>query len=157
MKICYYLFASLLLLNLASSLQAQEATDVAAKEISEPPYVVGDLANEAGYYLDLEAGERMNFRMVGTKIRVYWIDAEGLVMEPKGSSGNVRFNKTQSGRKFYQLAPIAGEAGLGSPEVIRFPHTFNLVLNVKDGETGQVATYPFRYIQTMSAVRSSAE
>ncbi|WP_041745111.1 hypothetical protein [Coraliomargarita akajimensis] len=153
MKSIYCSLFAALTFATATFLQAQDAT-AEEKEISSPPFAVGDLADEAGYYIELGEGAKLNFRMVATKMRVYWMDADGLIIEPPAKTGNVRFNKTQSGKKFYELVPVSGDAGLGSYEVIRFPHTFNLVLNVKDAESGQVSTYPFRYIQTMSAPRT---
>ena len=70
-------------------------------EESEPPFEVGQLANQAGYTVDLEEGMQLNFRMVGTQLRVYWLDADGLVVEPLSTAGTIRFRKAFAGRSFF--------------------------------------------------------
>ena len=123
-------------------------------EESAPPFEVGQLANVAGYYIDLEEGMRINFRMVATKMRVYWLDADGLIVEPLSKEGNVRFRKTVNGKKLFQLASVSGDVALGHPEFIPYPHTFNLVLNLKSADSGELDTYPLRYVQPMSTVKT---
>ena len=119
-------------------------------EESEPPFEVGQLANQAGYTIDLEEGMQLNFRMVGTQLRVYWLDADGLVVEPLSTAGTIRFRKSIRGKKLFQLRPVSGDVALGHPQFIPYPHTFNPVLNLKDAETGELKTYAFRYTQSMS-------
>ena len=145
-------------LVVATGLHAQTDDEkvIPTKE-SEPPFEVGQLANIAGYYIDLEEGMQLNFRMVGTKMRVYWIDADGLIIEPLSIEGNVRFRKTVSGKKLFQLSLVSNDAGLGHPNFIPYPHTFNLVLNVKDSKNGGYMTYPLRYNQAMSEPRAREE
>ncbi|MGB0415935.1 MAG: hypothetical protein ACPGKS_03730 [Coraliomargarita sp.] len=146
---------------LVLGLHAQPTAEITDKEIpeeeSEPPFKVGDLAIRAGYYLDLGEGMKLNFRMVGTKMRLYWIDGDGLVVEPPSKAGNVRFRKSVNGKKLYDLKPVDGGSGLGHPQYIPYPHTFNLVLNVKDPESGELKTYPFRYNQPMSTPQPREE
>lgn len=146
------LFLAFLMGALVLHAQAPGAAEakVIPDEESEPPFEVGQLAIQAGHYIDLGEGMQLNFRMVGTKMRVYWIDADGLIVEPLSTAGNIRFRKSIGGKKLYQLSPVGGDAALGHPQLIPYPHTFNLVLNIKDPETGELVTYPFRYTQPMS-------
>ena len=66
-------------------------------EESAPPFEVGQLANRAGHTIDLAEGMQLNFRMVGTQLRLYWLDADGLVVEPQSSAATIRFRKSIRG------------------------------------------------------------
>lgn len=130
---------------------------VIPEEESSPPFEVGQLADKAGYDIKLADGGFINFRFVKSHMRVYFFDEDRLVIEPTSASGNVRFNKTVSGKKFYVLSPLKGDVGLGNAEFIPYPHTYNLVLNLKDSENGELYTRAFRYVQRMDKAPLEAE
>lgn len=145
----------MLISSLAYAQQTEEK--VIPEEESSPPFQVGQLADKAGYDIELEEGGFINFRFVGARMRVYFFDEDRLVIEPTTTAGNVRFNKTVRGKKLYTLTPIQGDVGLGNLEFIPYPHTFNLVLNLRDPESGEVMTNAFRYLQRMSDAPTEAE
>jgi hypothetical protein len=121
--------------------------------ISEPPYQVGQLVTQQGHYISRgEDLPRINFRIVNNKMRVYWIDADGLIAEPDASGGSIRFTSNVNTRTFHGLVRLSGEAGLGSLGIVPPPHTFNLVLTLKNIDTSkdEFSIYPFRYIYTMN-------
>ncbi len=131
-----------------TSVWAEEAAEGAEKEIptevSEPPYQIGDLPMEQGYYIERgEEATKINFRIVNNQMRVYWIDSDGLIAEPEAVSGNVRFTTASSGRTFYGLTPLSGDFGMGSPANLPPPHIFNLILTLDN--SGQITTHNFRY------------
>lgn len=143
---------------IASLVFAQQAEKkVIPEEESSPPFEVGQLADKAGYDIKLAEGGFINFRFVKGKMRVYFFDEDRLVIEPTSTSGNVRFNKTVGGKKFYALSPIDGDVALGNYEFIPYPHTYSLVLNLKDTETGKLQTNAFRYVQRMNEAPVDAE
>ncbi len=143
---------SLLLSVAASSTWAEETAaneeKVLPTEVSEAPYEVGQLPAEQGYYIDRgDELTQINFRIVNTQMRVYWIDADGLIAEPEAKAGNVRFTGTVRGRAYYGLERISGDVGIGSPAVIPAPHIFNIILTLEDGDNS--TTYNFRYTANM--------
>ena len=150
---------SFLLFLAAVSTWADETAELEAKglptEISEPPYQIGQLVTEQGYYIDRgEDLAKINFRVVSNKMRVYWIDSDGLIAEPDASGGSVRFTSNVNARTFHNLIQLDGEAGLGSLGIVPPPHTFNLVLTLmKSDDAGDdaddYAIYPIRHIYRM--------
>jgi hypothetical protein len=126
-------------------------------EISEPPYEVGDLPSEQGYYIQREGRTSINFRIVHNKMRVYWIDDDGLIAEPEASAGNARFPLINKTRNYYGLSPLPGDVGIGSEGIVRLPHIFNVILYLKNenGEGGE--SYPFRYLNSMDSPLDNKE
>lgn len=150
---------SLLLTFTATTTWAQNAEvakiveeKIIPTEISEPPYQVGQLVTKQGYYISRgEDLPSINFRVVNNKMRVYWIDSDGLIAEPDASGGSVRFTSDVNSRTFHGLVKLSGEAGLGSLGLVPPPHTFNLVLTLRniDGPD-EFSIYPFRFIYSMN-------
>ncbi len=134
-----------------STVGAEEAPVAEEKviptEVSEPPYEVGELVVEQGYYIDRgEEATRINFRVVGNKIRVYWIDADGLIAEPEAQVASVRLRGSIRGPAFQQLELLADDAGLGAPRIIGPPHIFNVILTIENPEDHNDTTiHTFRY------------
>ena len=81
-------------------------------------HLSGQLANRAGHTIDLAEGMQLNFRMVGTQLRLYWLDADGLVVEPQSSAATIRFRKSIRGKKLFPLKPVSGDVALGHPASI---------------------------------------
>ncbi|MGJ8639514.1 MAG: hypothetical protein ACSHYA_08980 [Opitutaceae bacterium] len=125
--------------------QAEEAEKVEIPtEISEPPYEVGQLPVEQGYYIKRGDDQtQINFRVVSNQMRVYWIDENGLIAEPEATAGNVRFTSSVRGRNFYGLTTVGGDAGIGASGIIPAPHIFNLILTLEG--SGEPSTHNFRY------------
>ncbi|NBB79340.1 MAG: CRISPR-associated DxTHG motif protein [Verrucomicrobia bacterium] len=141
-----------------SSLQAQDSPAAASEneapdiptEVSEPPYSVGDLVVEQGYYLDRGEGEtRINLRLVENKFRLYWIDENGLIAEPEAEKAVVRRIGSVRGRNLLSLSPLPEGTGLGAPTLIFPPHTFNLVLHIPEAVDRPELTHGFRYMPSM--------
>lgn len=140
------------------SLATEEAAldeAVIPTKIAEPPYKIGDLPSQQGYYIQSEGQTSINFRIVDNKIRLYWLDANGLIAEPKASAGNIRVKGKPKIRSFYALAPLAGEAGLGSEAIVRLPHLFNVILYLNNAATEDGDLYTFRYVPSMSVAVAS--
>lgn len=157
---CYSITMNSKLLSLALGLfalclpvaLAAEETDVKEMptEISEPPYEVGELPQIQGYYI--ERGEELpsiNFRIVRNKLRIYWIDADGLIAEPETTEAIVRFRGSVKGRPYHKLSKLSGDAGLGSPGIMSPPHLYNVSLNLKLPGDAEYTTYAFRYTPSM--------
>lgn len=143
---------SLLLCVVATNLWAEEASTEEATEIptevSEAPYTVGELCSKQGYYIERgEEETQINFRIVDNKMRVYWIDVNGLIAEPEAKIGNIRFTGNVRGRAYYGLTAISGDAGIGSPAVLPAPHIFNIILTLENA--GKTTTHNFRYTADM--------
>lgn len=142
---------SLLLSFSSTSAWAEEASTEEAKaiptEVSVAPYEVGQLPAKQGYYIDQGGETQINFRIVENQMRVYWIDADGLIAKPEAKVGNVRFTSSVRGRAFYGLEAISGDASVGSPAIIPAPHIFNSILTLENA--GKSTTHNFRYTADM--------
>lgn len=145
-----------LALNSPGALQAQQAGDStpAAKtiptEVSAPPYAVGDLVVEQGYYIDRGTGEtRINLRFFENKFRLYWIDGDGLIAEPEASTAIVRLTGSVRGRSYHSLSPLPDGAGLGAPGIMVPPHSFNVILHIPEAADRAEFTRNFRYTPSM--------
>ncbi|MFQ3243377.1 MAG: hypothetical protein ACI9JZ_003088, partial [Lentimonas sp.] len=99
-----------LLLPLGAEEVAVEEQEI--PEVSEPPYVVGDHANFQGHYIALEDGISLNFRIVGNLVRIYWVDADDLILEPQSQKGSLRFRGSIRGKAYHGLVSIGDQAGL---------------------------------------------
>lgn len=122
-------------------------------EIAEPPYEVGDLIMERGHYIEREGRTSINFRIEGSRIRIYWIDEEGRVAEPEASSGNVRFRGPVTGRPYHYLRPLSEGAGLGADGLIRKPFIFNVLLSLRKNGEGNMTSYGFRFTADLNEPR----
>jgi hypothetical protein len=148
------LFALLLSLPLCAQSDDTVSTEADAVEIptevSEPPYEVGDLVVEQGYYIERgEEEARINFRIVGNKLRVYWIDENGLIAEPEYSTAVLRFTGSVRGRAYHSLSLLPSGVGLGSAGVLPPPHLYNAVLVFPAVEGEESVSYAFRYTSGM--------
>jgi hypothetical protein len=127
-------------------------------EVSEPPYAVGDHATIQGHYIDLEEGISLNFRLVKNKVRVYWVDVDGLIVEPQSTGGSLRFRGSVRGPAYHGLALQSNEAALGSTSgLVLAPHIFNVILNLKPLEGEDLNAYTFRYLPSMDTTRETRE
>ena len=126
-------------------------------EVSDPPYAIGDLVPHQGHYIALQEGLSLNFRIVNNKIRIYWIDAAGLIVEPQAAGGTVRLRGSVRGRDFHRVARLSEDAGLGSPALVLPPHAFFVVLNVERAEGEGLDHYTFRYVPAMDRPVDAAE
>ena len=84
------ILCTLALFSLSHWLDADQG-QIVPTEISDPPYAVGQLPSTQGYYIKRPEQTSINYRIVENKIRVYWIDENGLIAEPELTLGNVRF------------------------------------------------------------------
>lgn len=155
MKLIYAGFVSLLIC--ASSLiwaQDTETEVIIPTEVSEPPYEVGDLISDDGYSIDLGEEKSINFRIVGNKIRIYWLDENKLIMKPPATGAIVRIPNISGGGRVYNYAePLSEDVGLGSPAFIPPPHIFNVILTIQpyaDASESEMTTYSFRYSPDMN-------
>jgi hypothetical protein len=151
--LCLALFA------LSLPLGAEEAIEekVIPTEVSEPPYEIGNLVTQQGHYIELEDGLSINFRIVGNKVRIYWIDADGLIAEPQSSAGTVRFMGSVRGQAYHRVALLSDDAGLGAPGLVLTPHIFNVILNLEQAEGEALDNYTFRYVPAMDRPVDDAE
>jgi len=142
------IFAYALCLGLASILSAQE--EEAELEPTAPPYEVGALPFESGYMIERDGAPDLNFRFVENKIHLYWIDDEGLIMEPELDRALVRFTGSVRGRNYFVLSRLEKDAGLGTPFKVLRPHLYNVLLVIGSSEADNVETYRFRYTPSMT-------
>lgn len=123
-------------------------------EVSDPPYSVGDMATIQGHYISLEDDISLNFRMLDNRMHVYWVDADGLIVEPQAASGNVRLIASVRGPFYFGLVSLDDQAGLGSIGGPVFkPHRFNVILSLNEPDGEDPQTFTFRYLPAMSLVR----
>lgn len=127
-----------------------EAEKVIPTEISHPPYEVGNLVTEKGYYIKRGEAPSINFRIAENKIRIYWIDEDGLIAEPGFEVATVRFTGTQQARNYHRAELLPQKAGLGSPTIVPPPHTFNVVIVLGEEGDPDQETHAFRYVPAMN-------
>lgn len=141
--------AGLVLIALVRTVCGQESEEVVIPtEISEPPYEVGNLISEQGYYIDQPDETQINFRFVNNRIRIYWLDANKLIMEPPANAATVRFTGSVKGLAYHRATPLGDDVGLGSPTIMAPPHIYNVILAVED-LNGAYTSYSFRYTADM--------
>lgn len=123
-------------------------------EVSEPPYEVGDLIVETGYYIERGDEEpKINLRIEGNNFRLYWIDANGLIAEPEYADAVVRLTGSVRGRPYHKMELLPGGAGLGSSILVVPPHIFNVVLVLlPEEEDTEPTIYSFRYTPELDVV-----
>lgn len=127
-------------------------------EVSEPPYAVGAHVTIQGHYIPLEEGISLNFRIVSNKVRIYWVDADDLIVEPQSKGGSLRFRGSVRGPAYHGLALQSNEAALGSASgLVLTPHIFNVILNLKPLDGDALNSYTFRYLPTLDATRETRE
>lgn len=144
----------MLCLGFAPLLFAQQ--EEALPEPSEPPYEVGALPLKSGYTIERENAPDLNFRIVENKMRLYWLDKEGLIMEPEITSATIRFD--DSGRlDYHRLKGLSDDAALGSPYILVKPHRYYVTLVIGPPELDEVESYRFRYRPTMDKVAPAPE
>jgi hypothetical protein len=139
-------FAIFLTLPLFLSAQGAES----APEPSEPPFEVGALPVAGGYIIERDGLHNLNFRIVDGKIRLYWIDDDGLIAEPDVDMAVVRFTGSVRGRSYHQLKPVAGGVGLGSPLPLLKPYLYNVLVVVRAPGEEDPSTFRFRFTPAMS-------
>ncbi len=155
--ICFAVCTLSLPISAQEAVSAEVEEKVIPTEISEPPYQVGQLPSQQGYYIERPGQTSINFRIVANKMRVYWIDADGLIAEPESIAGNARLNGKPKIRSYYNLQPISAAAGLGGEGIVRPPHFFNVVLYLKQSEDGAGEVHTFRYLMSMDTPIESGE
>jgi len=144
------LICSLLLSTFAFAEEAEKP------EPSEPPFEVGAMPMESGYTIKREGAPDLNFRIVESNMRLYWIDEEGLIMEPEVTTATIRFeqNTLRETRFLHQLNRLPDDAGLGSPYLLRLPHLYIMTLVIEDPKTGEIESHRFRYTPDMDEVKA---
>ena len=99
---------------------------------------------ELGQYFDYEEGQ-VNFRVWKNKTRVYFLDEEGLVMDPPFDRVSAKLRIRGDRDPFIRMAN-RGQY-LEGPEFIRPPFLFHTVLRLQHSEgelEDQVFTFMFR-------------
>ena len=115
---------------------------------AEAPFEVGDRIPPRGHTIERADAADINFRFVEGRIRVYWVDGDGLVVEPESRSGSVRFRGSVRGRPYHQLKQQTDEAALGAPYRVPPPHSLNVLLYL-EGADGGSESFAFRYVPSM--------
>jgi len=149
MKTILYIF----LLGLAPLLVAQE--EPVPPEPSEPPFKVGDLPLKSGYTIEREGAPDLNFRIIDNKMRLYWLDEEGLVMEPEVPAVSLRFDERSirdTVRSFHRLKPVPGDTALGTSYNLPVPHRYYITLLIKPSDSDELESHRFRYLPAMDEV-----
>ena len=127
-------------------------------EPSEPPFEVGDLPLESGYMIERKGQPDLNFRIVNNKMRLYWLDEEGLIMEPEVSAVSLRFDKRRlpaTTRYFHRLKRLSEDTGLGSPYILPVPHRYFVTIIIAVPDSDEVKSYRFRYLPAMDEVAAA--
>lgn len=126
--------------------------------VSDPPYAVGDHATIQGHYISLEEGIFLNFRIVDNLTRIYWVDADDLILEPRSNQGSLRLRGSVRGAKFHGLQLAADGVSLKSSNGLIFPpHIFNVILNLEPLDGAATDNYTFRFLPMMGNVRETRE
>lgn len=145
---------SIFFLGLVSFLCAQEEPSV-LPEPSEPPFKVGDLPLESGYIIERKGAPDLNFRIVENQMRLYWIDDDGLIMEPEVPAVSVRFDERdlrETTRSFHRLQRLSGDTALGSPYILPVPHRYFITVLLRSPNSDELLSYRFRYTPEMDEV-----
>jgi len=143
----------ILLLGFAPLLVAQE--EPVPPEPSEPPFKVGDLPLKSGYTIEREGAPDLNFRIIDNKMRLYWLDEEGLVMEPEVPAVSLRFDERSirdTVRSFHRLKPVPGDTALGTSYNLSVPHRYYITLLIKPSDSDELESHRFRYLPAMDEV-----
>lgn len=147
-------FICIFCLGAVASLFAQEApTDL--PEPTEPPFEVGALPLESGYMIERKGAPDLNFRIVENRMRLYWIDDDGLIMEPEVNEVSVRFDQNsirETTRAFHRLQRLPDDTALGSPYFLPVPHRFFVTILLRSPGSDELLSYRFRYTPEMDAV-----
>lgn len=125
---------------------------------SEPPYEVGALPLESGYTIKREGAPDLNFRIVENQMRLYWLDAQGLIMEPEVLTVIVRSDKRRLPsrvRDYHQLERLHDDTALGSPYILVPPHYYYVTVVISPADSDDVESYRFRYTPALDAVAAS--
>jgi predicted amidohydrolase len=141
-------------LGWALTLFAQEDL-IVLPEPSEPPFKVGDLPLESGYTIERKEAPDLNFRIVNNRMRLYWIDDNGLIMEPEVSAVSLRFDERSirdTVRSFHRLKRLPDDTALGSPYILVVPHRYYVTLLITPPGSEEVQSYRFRYLPDMDEV-----
>ncbi|CAA6692934.1 MULTISPECIES: hypothetical protein [unclassified Lentimonas] len=157
---CFVFSAYALCLSLVADETKPEVSAVEIvipTEISEPPYEVGELPSTQGYYIERDDQTAINFRIVGNRMRVYWIDENGLIAEPESTGGSVRLKGQPKIRDFFGLSPVSGDAGLGSAGIVKPPHLFTVYLSLEQADSKELVTHSFRYTIAMDTPEPNAD
>lgn len=144
-------------LGLAQTLSAEDKAIL--PEPSEPPFQVGDLPLDSGYTIERDDAADLNFRIVANKMRLYWIDEDGLIVEPEVDAVTIRFDRRglpRTTREYHRLKRLSDDTGLGSPYFLVVPHRYYVTLVIKPKGAEEVESHRFRYLPSMSEVKESA-
>lgn len=148
------LMICILFLGLVPSLFAQEES-ATLPEPTEPPFKVGDLPLESGYTIEREGAPALNFRIVNDRMRLYWIDEDGLIMEPELPEISLRFDERSirdTTRAYHRLKRLPDDTALGSPYALPVPHRYYITLLIKSPDSEELETHRFRYLPDMDKV-----
>ncbi|MGB0743870.1 MAG: hypothetical protein ACPGSB_05025 [Opitutales bacterium] len=135
-----------------------EESEKTLPEPSEPPFEVGALPLESGYTIEREGAPDINFRIVENRMRVYWIDDEGLIMEPDVDAVTIRFdqrNLPSTTRDYHRLKRMSDDTALGSEYILIVPHRYFITLVVKPEGAEEAESYRFRYVPSMDEVAAA--
>lgn len=94
----------------------------------------------------------LNLRFVENKMRVYWIDEDGLIAEPDANVVTIRFHRVLRGRDYHRLTRLDGEAGFGTSYIVPKPHIYNGALTLNSDDREEPEVHAFRYTADMDAV-----
>ncbi|MGE9292541.1 MAG: hypothetical protein ACQKBW_02920 [Puniceicoccales bacterium] len=145
------LFAFICLFLSFSVAQAQEE----APQPNLDALKVGDpLTPEDGVYWNLRGEEGMlNLRFVGTRLRLYFVDGAGELIEPPYPIALVRYEnavRTGGNRQLTKLTLAGDGLYLASPRVIPQPLRYRVWVLLKtkesDGEEKDTQSYPQRIL-----------
>jgi hypothetical protein len=140
----------------ASQPEDQVLQPVIPKEVAQPPYEVGDLVTEQGYYVERGEGlPRINLRIVGNKFHLYWIDEDGLIAEPEYAQAAVRITSSVRGRNFHYLKKMPSGAGLSADSFAIPPFLYNLILPLipEEDSSAEPVVHAFRYTPELNQER----
>lgn len=149
MKCLFYL----LLLGFTPLLVAQEVPVL--PEPSEPPFEVGDLPLKSGYTIEREDAPDLNFRIIDNKMRLYWLDENGLIMEPEVSAVSLRFDERSiraTVRSFHRLKRLSDDIALGSSYNLPVPHRYYVTILIRASGSDELESHRFRYLPAMDEV-----
>lgn len=148
MKIVIYAF----FLASALALWGQEEL---APEPSEAPFKIGELPLQSGYIIERKDAPDLNFRIVNDRMRLYWLDENGLIMEPTVPEVSVRFDDRglrETIRTFFRIDRVSDDIALGSPYILPVPHRYYVTILIQPPNSDDFESYRFRYLPAMDKV-----
>lgn len=108
------------------------------------------LEPEAGLYVDLDNSQKMNLRLVENQVRIYFTDAEGLLIQPpfKRAVVNLQEMRDKDNKYHLMLEKEPGQPWLTHPRLLYPPYHYRARIVLYRDETQEnLVTLPMQIFE----------